>query len=109
MTTGRFSGLSKGPEVQRALRSSACGRERLDGSNGLLLAPHIDHLFDKGFISFADDGLLLISPVGDHVALRQMGVPVDEPFQTGGFTAAQQVYLMHHRAECFKKSMSGGE
>ena len=46
------------------LRASHCkpwrdcesGEERLDGENGLLLTPSIDHLFDRGFISFEDDG-----------------------------------------------------
>lgn len=33
--------------------------ERLNGENGLLLTPSIDHLFDRGFISFEDNGLLL--------------------------------------------------
>jgi hypothetical protein len=39
-------------------RWAACGSddERLDVFNGLLLAPHIDALFDGGWISFADDG-----------------------------------------------------
>ena len=27
--------------------------ERLDGANGLLLSPHIDHLFDEGYITFS--------------------------------------------------------
>jgi hypothetical protein len=36
--------------------------EKLDGCNGLLLAPHVDHLFDRGYISFEDDGRLLVSP-----------------------------------------------
>ena len=35
--------------------------ERLDGNNGLMLTPNVDHLFDKGFISFDDEGVLLIS------------------------------------------------
>jgi hypothetical protein len=30
--------------------------ERLDGENGLLLMPNADHLFDRGFISFEDNG-----------------------------------------------------
>ena len=30
--------------------------ERLDGENGLLLTPSIDHLFDRGFLSFTDAG-----------------------------------------------------
>lgn len=36
--------------------------ERLDVDNGLLLAPHIDRLFDQGLISFSDNGMLQISP-----------------------------------------------
>lgn len=35
-------------------------KERLDPNNGIMLAPHIDALFDKGFISFNDDGKILI-------------------------------------------------
>jgi hypothetical protein len=31
----------------------ATDAERLDGSNGLLLSPHIDHLFDEGYITFS--------------------------------------------------------
>ncbi|MFE8730531.1 HNH endonuclease, partial [Aeromonas hydrophila] len=27
--------------------------ERLDGNNGLLLSPHIDKLFDRGWITFS--------------------------------------------------------
>lgn len=30
-------------------------------NNGLLLSPNLDKLFDRGLISFADDGALLIS------------------------------------------------
>ncbi len=30
--------------------------EGLDGENGLLLTPSIDHLFDRGFLAFEDDG-----------------------------------------------------
>ena len=37
--------------------------ERLNGENGLLLTPSIDHLFDRGFIGFEDNGTLIISPV----------------------------------------------
>ena len=35
--------------------------ERLDTDNGLLLATHIDRLFDRGLISFCEQGRLLIS------------------------------------------------
>ncbi|MGF9888809.1 HNH endonuclease [Priestia megaterium] len=36
-------------------------KERLDVDNGLLLCPNHDALFDKGHISFDEDGLILIS------------------------------------------------
>jgi HNH endonuclease len=36
--------------------------ERLDPNNGLLLIATLDSLFDRGFISFKDDGTILISP-----------------------------------------------
>jgi hypothetical protein len=37
--------------------------ERLNGENGLLLTPRIDHLFDRGFVGFEANGKLIISPV----------------------------------------------
>jgi len=39
----------------------ATDRERMDGHNGLLLAPQVDHLFNDGWITFTDAGGLLIS------------------------------------------------
>ena len=40
--------------------------ERLNGENGLLLTPTIDHLFDKGFISFENEGAWIVAPVADR-------------------------------------------
>ncbi|EMF02958.1 HNH endonuclease [Serratia marcescens] len=36
-------------------------KERLDPNNGIMLAPHVDALFDKGYISFTTDGDVIIS------------------------------------------------
>jgi hypothetical protein len=71
--------------------------ERLDGENGLLLTPSIDHLFDRGFISFREDGRLLISPVAHQVSLERMGVPTGRDVDTGPFSARQAQYLEFHR------------
>jgi len=87
--------------------SRCTNEERLDANNGLLLTPHVDHLFDNGFISFGDDGSLLISPVADLAVLRLMGVPADVAFQTGPFNGQQQAYLEFHRDEVFKKAAVG--
>lgn len=76
-------------------------RERLDGENGLLLTPSIDHLFDAGFISFENNGELIVSPRADKVSLKKMGVPVDEVHKVGVFTEGQKNYLSYHREEIF--------
>jgi putative restriction endonuclease len=60
----RLTGLldrrhSAGQPYQTVERSN--DREKLDGCNGLLLSPHVAHLFARGYISFADDGELLVS------------------------------------------------
>lgn len=41
--------------------SKSDNNERLDVYNGLLLLPNLDKLFDKGYISFNDNGEILIS------------------------------------------------
>jgi predicted restriction endonuclease len=41
--------------------------ERLDSENGLLLSAHIDALFDKGLVSFANDGKMLLS---DQISIK---------------------------------------
>ena len=90
------------------LRASHCkpwrdsdDAERLDGENGLLLTPSIDHLFDRGFISFEADGKLLVSPVAHAESLERMGVPVGERVNVGGFSDGQRRYLEFHRERVF--------
>jgi len=72
--------------------------ERLDGENGLLLTPSIDHLFDRGFISFEDAGRLIISPVADRPSLERMGIEISTPVNVGNFTAGQKHFLDYHRS-----------
>lgn len=90
------------------LRASHCkpwrdcdNAERLDGENGLLLTPTIDHLFDRGFISFEDTGRLLISPTAHIESMRKMQVPVDEEFHAGSFSEGQKRFLDYHRENIF--------
>ncbi len=78
--------------------------ERLAGTNGLLLTPSIDHLFDRGFISFDDDGVTMISPVADPEALPRMGVVLDRRLFAGSFSPEQQRFLEYHRREIFLRS-----
>lgn len=78
--------------------------ERLDGENGLLLTPTIDHLFDRGFISFEARGQLLVSPVAHRPSLERMGVPLSERVNVGAFSEGQRRYLEYHRERVFLES-----
>ena len=75
--------------------------EKLDGNNGLLLAPHIDHLFDGGWISFADSGDLLVS---SRLALELLGSwQIPAVANVGAFSEEQCRYLSFHRDHVFKR------
>jgi len=78
---------------------SSDNRERLDGQNGLLLAPHVDRLFDRGWISFQDDGTLLVSSEKAREALATWGLDAIEKVEP--FNDAQSVYLAYHRHVIF--------
>ena len=71
--------------------------ERLNGENGLLLTPTIDHLFDRGFIGFEDSGDLIISPVAHRPSLQRMGVETNRSVNVGQFTEVQRQFLDYHR------------
>lgn len=75
--------------------------EKLNGCNGLLLAPHIDHLFDKGYISFTAEGDLLTSPLLDNQILKAWGIQY--PLNVGNFNPEQAHFLQYHREYILKK------
>lgn len=78
--------------------------ERLDGENGLFLTPSVDHLFNDGYISFRDNGNLLISPIAVKDALNKMGIPKEENYNAGAFSNGQKQYLDYHRDSIFLKA-----
>jgi putative restriction endonuclease len=80
--------------------------------NGLLLTPDADLLFDRGFISFEDDGKVLVSKRADRDDLIRLGFEqlVWERFgaaeapaiwRTEGFVEPRREYLDYHRSEVF--------
>lgn len=66
------------PELLRASHAKpwkdSTDAERTDPCNGFLLEVRLDALFDQGFISFSDEGALLISPTlsGDDIRLLHL-------------------------------------
>jgi hypothetical protein len=72
--------------------------ERLDGNNGLMLAPHVDQLFDQGYISFTKAGELLVAECAE-VILQAWALP--RRSFGGSFNEKQEHYLSYHRRHCF--------
>lgn len=77
---------------------SANNEERLDPDNGFMLTPSIDHLFDKGYIGFENDGSILLADIADRSAMEKMGViGNDAPTNIGQLRDEQKHYLEWHR------------
>jgi len=75
--------------------------EKLDGSNGLMLSPHVDHLFDRGFISFANDGSLMLSGALSVDVASAWSITQMKPVQP--LNPQQAEYMAYHRANVFKQ------
>jgi putative restriction endonuclease len=85
----------------RPRRSCDTAAQRLDGANGLMLTPDVDRLFDRGLISFGDDGAVRVSPALAGADLAAMGLEGLPGRCVGGFTDAQAGYLGWHRRWVF--------
>ncbi|HVZ21197.1 MAG TPA: HNH endonuclease [Vicinamibacterales bacterium] len=81
----------------------ATDAERLDGANGLLLSPHIDHLFDEGYITFSPQQELVVVPEVRNKLLDAWGI--DAGVRVGEFTREQNAYLEYHRVNVFKRAL----
>lgn len=72
------TGIPFPPELLRASHAKpwakATDAERLDPFNGLLLATHLDAMFDCGLIGFGDEGQMLFSSQLDLVVRSHLGI-----------------------------------
>lgn len=73
-------------------------KEKTDVDNGLLLSSPLDRLFDQGLISFAGDGIMLISPdlapSTQHVFGLKAGMKIADRRK---ITRGMRKYLAKHR------------
>lgn len=97
------SGVSE-PAVLRASHikpwRDATNVERLDPHNGILLAAHIDALFDAGLITFEMAGTIRLSSLLADEDLQQLGI--FSSMQLRHITAEHEVYMQHHRQFVFR-------
>jgi len=77
--------------------------EKIDGNNGLMLAPHIDHLFNYGWISFENDGTMKVARNLAPDVLAAWSIDVSEKY--GEFSPEQSVYLEYHRTNVFERHL----
>jgi len=75
--------------------------ERLDRFNGLLLTPNLDALFDRGLMTFQDDGAILVSPDVDRESLPSLGI--DQRMRIRRLAPRHLKYLRFHREKVFIK------
>ena len=84
---------------------SSCNNdeERYDCKNGITMTPTYHTLFDLGFISFEDDGKLLVSPFLSNITKQRLNLKDGQNIrlQTGSAK-----YLEYHRNNIFCKMPS---
>lgn len=76
----------------------ATSTERLDPFNGIMLAAHIDVLFDGGWISFADQGDVIVSNRLDYETYKALNLPG----RISPFPERSLEYLEWHRSVVFE-------
>lgn len=76
--------------------ANSSNMERVDPYNGILLSPNMDSLFDKGFMSFNDDGSVIVSPQLGVNGMKALGGDVKVKLS---FNAKHLSYLSFHRRE----------
>lgn len=69
--------------------------EKGDVYNGLLLTPNLDAAFDSGYISFDDEGSILISDKLSDENCKKLGISRDMRLRT--ITDVHRQYLAYHR------------
>lgn len=75
--------------------SECTNAERLDPNNGLLLTANLDSLFDRGLISFSEEGELISSKKLPREVWAHLGPLTRLPLS---LNPEQRGYLKHHRA-----------
>ena len=78
--------------------SKSNNHERLDLNNVLLLCPHHDAAFDKGYITFDQDGMILIS---SELTLETRALLNLNPKRKVELTDKQSEYILWHRENIF--------
>jgi predicted restriction endonuclease len=75
-------------------------RARLDRFNGLLLTPNLDRLFDRGLISFDEEGVGIRSKYLSDEAADALGI--SQSFRLRRVVDQHRAYLLFHQRRIFR-------
>ncbi len=82
--------------------SVSSDKEKIDHNNGIILTPTYDKLFDQGFITFENDGSILISPYISPLNIKKLNLAHGKKFVIPQIEK-RRGYLKYHREHIFKK------
>lgn len=80
--------------------SESEANEKLDSDNGFLMCPNHDKLFDQGWITFDDDGKIIVADGLSEEDRNSLGIKTDMKIM---LTEKNKKYLQYHRKKIFKK------
>lgn len=83
--------------------SKSDGNEKLSDNNGFLLCPNHDKLFDQGYISFEDNGNIIISNELDDNNRKFFNIEENRGLNPNLMSEQMKYYLKYHRENIFKK------
>ena len=83
-------------------RACETAEERLDPQNGLALAPHIDQLFDQGYITFDTSGSLILSDECRPMIPIQWGFEEKISQSLIEVNSKRKKYINYHNRHVFK-------
>lgn len=91
-----------GMAIRELLRAShikpwraANNRERLDPRNGLALSPNYDAAFDRGIVSFGDDGRVLLGTTATRRDIEKLGFREEHRLER--ITDGHRAFLRYHQ------------
>lgn len=101
-----FDGLLVSSHIKRFADSDE--NEAYNPANGLLLCTHVDKLFDQGYISFDENGEMLVSSELDTSLLKKLGIQTNSSIKFKNLKNKKLKkeilqFLVFHRENTFKK------
>ena len=77
-------------------------KEKIDPKNGFMFTPTYDKLFDRGFITFADDKSLIVSPWLSSMNQERLSIYTGKLIDKLNLDEERKEYLKYHRENILK-------